>query len=541
MKLNKIILLIILTLGIFIRFFNIESNPPSIYWDEASIGYEAYSISQTGKDMHGNSWFQAIFPGYGDYKAPVYIWLASISIKLFGPTTSAIRIPSALFGSLSILAIYFLSKEIFKKESIALATATALTLLPGHIQFSRAGFEANVALFFIILFLLFLQIGIKKKQYIVYSSLPAIIATYTYFSARVIIPLILFLWLISNIKNIKKIILPSILFILIFVIGYIPIFNSPHYQNSNILRLSTESVLDNHPQIVYANSLRLADGNTLLSRIIHHRFTYTTKEFLINMSDHFSSSFLFFSGDPNPRHSTGLSGVALPTSIILFIIGLLSLIKNKKHVFYILSLWIVFLIPASIPTKTPHLLRSLGSLIPISIILGLGLSKSIKLLKLSKTNKNSLRFFSFIYIFILLINFSAFYYHLQTIYPKENNIAWQDGYPQLAKYINDNYHQYDQIMAPPGDRFFLYALYYLQYPPKDIQASQADNLINNPNSFSISKFGKVELTNIDWTKFENISQNTLVITNIDNTPKDIAIKDTIKDINQNPIYVSLEL
>ena len=541
MKRNKIILLIILTLGIFLRFFHLGSNPPSIYWDEASIGYEAYSISQTGKDMHSNSWFQAIFPGYGDYKAPVYIWLTSLSIKLFGPTTSAIRIPSALFGSFSILALYLLTKEMFNKESIALTTAAALALLPGHIQFSRAGFEANIALFFIILFLLFLQIGIKKKQYIVYASIPAIISTYTYFSARVIIPLILFLWLISNLKKIKKIILPSILFIFIFVIGCIPILNSPHYQNSNILRLSTENVLDNHQQIVYANSLRLTDGNTLLSRIIHHRLTYTAKEFLINMSDHFSSSFLFFSGDPNPRHSTGLSGVALPISIILFIIGLLSLIKNKKHSFYILSLWIVFLVPASVPTKTPHLLRSLGSLIPISVILGLGLTKLTKLLKLSKTNKNFLHLFSFIYIFILLINFSAFYYHLQTIYPKENNIAWQDGYPQLAKYISQNYDQYDQIIAPPGDRFFLYALYYIQYPPQDIQATQIDNLKNNPNNFSISKFGKVELTNIDWAKLENINQNTLVITNVDNIPKDLVIKDTIKDANQNPVYVSFKL
>lgn len=52
LKANKV-LLICLILAAVLRFWNLGSIPPHLRNDEASFGYNAYSILTTGKDEHG--------------------------------------------------------------------------------------------------------------------------------------------------------------------------------------------------------------------------------------------------------------------------------------------------------------------------------------------------------------------------------------------------------------------------------------------------------------------------------------------------------
>ena len=59
-KLDKLLLSLILLLAIFLRFFNLSNNPPSLYWEEAALGYDAYSILKTGKDFHGHLAFSRL-------------------------------------------------------------------------------------------------------------------------------------------------------------------------------------------------------------------------------------------------------------------------------------------------------------------------------------------------------------------------------------------------------------------------------------------------------------------------------------------------
>ena len=96
MKNKYLFLGLIVALGVILRFFNLSTNPPSLYWDEVSQGYNSYSILQTGRDEHGEFLPLARFIAYGDYKAPVYIYLDVPFIAVFGKTTLAVRFPSAL-------------------------------------------------------------------------------------------------------------------------------------------------------------------------------------------------------------------------------------------------------------------------------------------------------------------------------------------------------------------------------------------------------------------------------------------------------------
>lgn len=136
----KIVLLLILVLSFFLRTYKINTNPPSLDWDEASIGYNAYSLLKTGADEYGYKLPLSI-RSFGDYKPPVYIYLDVPSVAFFGLNETGVRFPSALFGFLSVLVIYLLVKEVFdtwdsdKKEKLALTAAFFWECRPGACSF----------------------------------------------------------------------------------------------------------------------------------------------------------------------------------------------------------------------------------------------------------------------------------------------------------------------------------------------------------------------------------------------------------------------
>ena len=98
-------LIFIVGLAAFLRLYALGSIPNGLYIDEVAIGVDALSLAKTGHDMHGGHWFTTVFPSYGDYKLPVYIWLAAISVRLFGATDFAVRLPSAIAGIGTVMLV----------------------------------------------------------------------------------------------------------------------------------------------------------------------------------------------------------------------------------------------------------------------------------------------------------------------------------------------------------------------------------------------------------------------------------------------------
>src|SRR3990167_393103 len=153
---NKTVLLgFIIVLASFLRFYNLGVNPPSLTWDEVAWGYNAYSLGIDGKDEHGRFLPLNYLESFGDFKPPLYAYLDVIPVKIFGLNEFAVRFPSAILGSLTVLLTYFLTKRIFwqseRKNLYGLTSAFILAISPWHIMLSRAAFEANVATFFIVL------------------------------------------------------------------------------------------------------------------------------------------------------------------------------------------------------------------------------------------------------------------------------------------------------------------------------------------------------------------------------------------------------
>src|SRR5260221_172110 len=182
---------LIIVLAFVLRFYQLNSYP-ALNADEAAIGYNAYSLLQTGKDEHGNPW-PIHFQSFNDYKPGLYVYIVMPFVATLGLNEWAVRIPGAMAGVGTVLVIYFLTKELFKKnkESLSLFTAFLIAISPWHIHFSRGGWEVNVATFFITTGLLFFfkYISQSKLKFLVLSSLFFVLSLYTYHAARIIVPL----------------------------------------------------------------------------------------------------------------------------------------------------------------------------------------------------------------------------------------------------------------------------------------------------------------------------------------------------------------
>ena len=110
---NLLFVILIIVIASFLRFFAISTNPPSLTWDEASWGYNAYSIGIDGRDEFGRFLPLTYLESFGDFKPPVYAYLSVLPVKIFGLNEFSTRFASAFFGVLTILLTYFLTKKIF--------------------------------------------------------------------------------------------------------------------------------------------------------------------------------------------------------------------------------------------------------------------------------------------------------------------------------------------------------------------------------------------------------------------------------------------
>jgi len=119
MKKKNLVLAAILFLAFILRFAFLSQIPSELNRDEASAGFNAYSLLKTGKDEHGNGPWPLVFRAFGDNKIPGYIYLTAPLIKIFGLNAFTVRLPSAFFGSLTILVFYFFDKELFKNSQLS--------------------------------------------------------------------------------------------------------------------------------------------------------------------------------------------------------------------------------------------------------------------------------------------------------------------------------------------------------------------------------------------------------------------------------------
>ncbi|MGD9129810.1 MAG: hypothetical protein PVJ09_04980 [Candidatus Woesebacteria bacterium] len=536
---NQLFLLIlILLLGSFLRLYRITSLPPSLYWEEVALGYDAYSIANTLKDHHGNFLPLVAFESFGDWKPSLYFYSIVPFVKTLGLTKLAVRLPSAISGILIILALYQLSKlfavSILLKEKkrnrFALISAALLAISPWAIQFSRAAWEANLAtclsLWGVVFALQFL-LKVKNKKLTerfkfneaksLYASLILLIlSTYTYHSLRVIIPLYALVlstfYLKLRIKNFKLQNLFKVLRtdkkILLFASSMALLLFSPillSLEKPELKHRFQETSIFSDISIIKESNLRKEkENNSLLSRVFYHRYLLFSREIAKNYLSHFDFDFLFLSGDINPRHSIQIIGQLYYLDLLFLFIGIYYLFKRwNKFNFLILSWLFISIIPASLTRTTPHALRILPSMPIFILIIALGiyffLEISKNLIKNYPIFKNKTKiFFPFLYLSLSLIYFLQLFYfwhHYSRVYPKLYDQEWQYGYEELILSLKQLQTENPDLPIYVSRAYGRPAMYYWFYSKTDPKEVQIANETVKKDQGEFLEFNKIKFIN----------------------------------------------
>ncbi len=434
--LHKILFTFIILLGLFFRTYDLANVPKGFFGDEAAIGYNAYSILNTGRDEYGIA-FPLFFESFGDYKPGLAIYSSIPFVFAFGLTELSIRLQSVFYGIITLVAIYLLTKELLSKNKALLSTAIAASM-PWLIHYNRTGFELNSYLAFFTFTIYFFVKSTKNKNYLWPAFIISALTLYTYYSAKLIIPLLLFgIFFIykDQFMKYKKTYATGIL---IFIIISIPVIQG-FFTGEGLARFNAVSVF----------SAKLPISQTLL-RIVNNYFFQV-------------SPALFLVGEPTPitRHFVGELVPLLITTIPFFYIGIFYLFKTwKKTSSQILLYWLfIYPIGAAVAADAPFTGRTIIGASLSAILISIGVSTVIKHGKkilpqvLIMVTIGGMIALNFLFFF-------QFYYIKYPLY-SSNYWGWQYGPSEIIRYFTKQESNYDEeIMIPEFNNPHIFFKFY---------------------------------------------------------------------------------
>lgn len=471
------LLLIIVLIATILRFYKLDQVPPSISWDEAAVGYNAWTIANYGVDEYGKA-YPIYFRSFGEGKNPIDIYITSIFVKFLGLNEVSIRLPAALLGVLNTLLIYKLANQLFKKEYIGLFSAFFFAISPFNIHFSHFNHEANFALFFFLLGLILFQLSIKKKKGMLFlSTLSFILCFLSYNASKVIVPCFLLLLYGLYIKEIIKYRIQLILSLLLLASFILVVL----YNTTILGGERANQTLQGKTEVKKTKLFKLT-GNEWVGRF---------ELILTQYSWHFSRQFLFISGDNNPRLSAQVTGEFYKIDAIFLIIGFVSLLyKRSKEGFLLLGLVLLSPLPSSLAAEAPHAGRSMFMMGGWNLLSAVGLY-SIQSFLNKEILKKAITIISILILTFFLSSFIRYYYGE---YSRRYAIEWQYGYKQIVEFTQIH-PEYSQIyITDIRSQPYIFFLYYLKIPPHEyanevLYNNSETKSYNNVASFDRFYFG----------------------------------------------------
>lgn len=368
----------VVLLAAVIRFWQLGTVPHGLAWDEAAIGYNGFAIAQTRRD----EWLERLplaFRSFGDYKAPLAIYIFGAFSLFIGVSPWSIRVPFALSGIVAVMAmmavVYQLTQRYSnwqKARAVLLASLAGLFMAVSqwHVHYSRVAFESGMALMWLLVgwvawnetvtyYEQWLKQSDKKLRFkwfiaICVASISWAASVYTYHSARLVTPLFVaaaFLQVLFESGRWRsqawwRLVLGCgfSLLILVAPLGYDMVFGRSGERLEQASILTKQLPASELAQILVANTV-----------------------------SHFSPQYLVGGFTPTLRHGTGRWGILSPVEAMLIVGGFFTsiwLFTRKSEFFGTKRLitvgygWGLFLVvigtlPAIIGVDVPHSNRAL--------------------------------------------------------------------------------------------------------------------------------------------------------------------------------------
>ncbi len=445
-----ILIFIIIIIAGFLRAYNIKSLPPGLYPDEAMNGNNALEAISTG------NW--KVFYPENNGREGLFINIQGLSIETFGNEPWALRIVSVIFGTLTVLGVYFLAKELFVKlsrrfgrdsdftseqtenkiiplnQKIALLSAFLIATSFWHINFSRIGFRAIMAPFFLTWALYFLLKGLRNQKWFLYGIISGFVYglgmhSYIAYRATPLLILIVFgMWFFTHKESRKATIKIFIVFGVFSLLAFAPL--GYHFLKNPADFMGRTSQVS-----VFSSPSPLKD------------LTLNTLKTL---------GMFGVIGDYNWRHNiSGNPQLFWPVGTIFLIgvlFGLIGIFKkplNDRDKTIKFASWVLFsaLAVVSLPVVIsnegiPHALRSIIMIPPVFILAGFGGIWLYEFLKnyFGEFEHGAFRKFLFIasVIFLIFLPFNA-YYDYFIVWGKNYNVqgAFAADYVAIGRELNN--------------------------------------------------------------------------------------------------------
>jgi 4-amino-4-deoxy-L-arabinose transferase-like glycosyltransferase len=501
MKKQYLFLIFIFALGVFLRFYKLGEVPVGLHSDEAYFGYNAFSILKTGREMTGN--LLPLDLKSFLYSPAGYSYATIPFVAVFGLNAFSVRFASALFGSLTIIVVFFLVCRLFKtfkhREWLALAASFFLAISPWHINLSRVATEAVLVVFFISLGTLFYLLWEERNKtyFLVLSLLALAVNILLYQAARSFLPLFLPLLFVVFTKKIfaKKNILPIAGFTLLIILPVLLILKSPDLS----LRIRTLSIFGNpQTQLVLDEQIRengVMGVTPIESRLFHNKVVNYSLTFLDNYFQHFSYDFLFTDAGLPDRYRVPGMGLLYLFELPFLLMGVWSVLNLNKKLAIFLFGWILLVPVGSALTfdDIPNLQRTLVVFPALSIVVALGLVWLVGILKQKIKKDYVLKLAYCLLLIVGLYNFAYYmhqYYVIQIVHR-----PWyrQEGYQKLVAGLDSYGKDYNKIVVTNAEvNPTIFLLFYNQYDPLSIQkVIAADKGID----YGDISFSKYQITN----------------------------------------------
>lgn len=504
-KKSFFILLSILVFGGALRLLWLGSVPSGFFRDEAALGYNAYSIWETGKDEFGVI-LPLVFRSFEVFFLPLYVYLSAPIVGVLGLSETTTRLLSSVSGILALVIIYLIGKKM-GGEKIGLFSAFVLAVSPWHIFYSRGAYEGNLALtlfaFGFLFWIVFLRS--RRRLHLFISTFFFALSMYSYQSERIVVPLFAlcaaFLSFNKLWKLKVKLVLP-LFFISIVLIPIISLSFSPGGYH-RAFGVSVFAKDENPPGWIEGEKEGILLNNGVLLRMKQIGALYLS---------YFSPRNLFVEGDYNRQRSTENFSVFYSLFLPFMVVGFWIIFKRRLLEDKLLLSWILLApIPAALTADPFHTYRSLMLYLPLTLLVGIGASYFWEKIKFKYVFWGVFTLISSISLVLFLFNYSI-------INNASRGRDWDFGYKELVGFLNTLPKGKRVVIDDPGTEAYIHLLFFGKVDPniyhKEVLTLGDPGIYyyNDPSEIRPDGFDRYEFRNVNWAEVRGDKDSIFVFT-----------------------------
>jgi len=345
------------------------SAPIYLAPDEVFIALHANSIATTGRDYGGR-----LLPFYVEYEyrvsdakrplrhgwlPPIIYYAMALVLTVVPLSEFAIRLPSVFVGIIDVVLMYFIGRQMFTREWLAILCAALLALTPAHFIHSRLAMDYLYPVPFVLAWLLglivYLEDGRESRLFL--GTLALGVGLYSYIAAGLVMPLYLLLTLLALAWDRRP--------LRAFGVALVG-FALPAMLHIPWLIAHPAALTD----ILSKYGLDDSSGASIAQSVRGVLTFHSLGDQLSRLWTFFDPRFLFFDGPMELMYSTRSAGVFLLPLAILALMGLRAVLQGPVSATFLVLILGVLLAPlAATLVRTPDAVYRALELLPFVVLL----------------------------------------------------------------------------------------------------------------------------------------------------------------------------